>query len=304
LRHPRAAALVALGVGVALVAAIALASIGGGSGGEVRHGKPAAGRKRARRAPLAPIGPGALRGDRVRRLPVPVLMYHVVAPPPPGQPFPDLYVDPGPFSAEMAALARAGYQAVTLRQAYDGWKRGAPLPRRPVVVSFDDGYRSQFRNAAPVLRSRRWPGVLNLKVDAVGEAGGLTAGQVRALVAAGWELDSHTITHQDLTTLPPPRVREEVSGSRATLRRRFGVPVDFFCYPSGRYDDDVVAAVRRAGYLGATTTDPGLARPSELFTLQRVRVHRTDTPATLLSELGALRGGAPAPGGAGGEPGA
>ena len=54
------------------------------------------------------------------------------------------------------------------------------------------------------------------------------------------------------------------------------MPVNFFCYPAGRYDDTVVAAAKAAGFLGATTTDYGLARPSDLYTLSRVRISGTD----------------------------
>ena len=66
------------------------------------------------------------------------------------------------------------------------------------------------------------------------------------------------------------------------------MPVDFFCYPAGRYDARVIAAVRRAGYLGATTTREGLARPTEPYELQRVRVSRSDGVAGFADELGRL----------------
>jgi hypothetical protein len=68
----------------------------------------------------------------------------------------------------------------------------------------------------------------------------------------------------------------------------FHVPVSFFCYPAGRYDNRVVAAVRAAGYLGATTTAYGLARPGDMFTLKRVRVNRSDGVAGFVSKLRAF----------------
>ena len=75
----------------------------------------------------------------------------------------------------------------------------------------------------------------------------------------GWEIDAHTLTHPDLTTVDAARLRREVAGSRRWLRHAFGVPVDFFAYPSGRYNPTVEAAVRAAGYMGATTTQLGQA---------------------------------------------
>jgi peptidoglycan/xylan/chitin deacetylase (PgdA/CDA1 family) len=150
------------------------------------------------------------------------------------------------------------------------------------VLSFDDGYHSDYTHARPVLMRLRWPGVLNLALQNV-EPGGITAAEVRRLIAAGWEIDSHTLTHPDLTTLPATELRHELVGSRAEIRRRFGQPADFFCYPYGHYDARVVAAVRAAGYRAATTTDEGLAVGRDLYVLKRIRVNGSDTAASLLA---------------------
>jgi peptidoglycan/xylan/chitin deacetylase (PgdA/CDA1 family) len=207
--------------------------------------------------------------------PVPILMYHVIAAPPAGVAFPDLFVRPSDFARQMDWLQQQKYHAVTLRQVYDFWLTGSPLPRHPVVISFDDGYLSQATKAMPVLRKLHWRGVLNLKVNDV-QKYNLPLWRVRALVAAGWEIDAHTITHPDLTTVDDARLWREVSGSRVALRRLLHVPVDFFCYPSGRYNAHVIDAVRRAGYHGATTTNYGLARPAKPYELSRVRINGSD----------------------------
>jgi peptidoglycan/xylan/chitin deacetylase (PgdA/CDA1 family) len=208
--------------------------------------------------------------------PVPILMYHVIAEAPAGAPYPDLYVSESDFAGQMRWLARHGYTAVTQRDLWNHWHRGSALPKKPVVISFDDGYRSVAEAALPHMQKRSWPGVLNLTVKNLRVSGGLSQHRVRTLIAAGWELASHTLTHPDLPSLDEPTLRREVTRSRAILRSRFGVPVDFFCYPAGRYDSRVIRAVRRAGYLGATTTVEGLARPGEPYELQRVRVSGSD----------------------------
>jgi peptidoglycan/xylan/chitin deacetylase (PgdA/CDA1 family) len=210
-----------------------------------------------------------VRGPHER--PVPILMYHVLGRAPSSAPYPELFVPPGELAAQASWLAAHGYHAVTLGQVFAYWRRGIALPPKPIVFSFDDGYLSDYTVALPTLRRHHWPGVLNLLVENV-TPGDLQPWQVRRLLAAGWEIDSHTISHADLTTLDAVQLREEVAGSRTRLRRMFGQPVRFFCYPAGRYDPQVVAAVKAAGYLGATTTDPGLARPSRPFTLERIRV--------------------------------
>ena len=240
---------------------------------------------RARTRWQLPPAPADVRGARSRRKPVPVLMYHVITQAPPGAVNARLWVKHETFAAEMRALRRAGYHAITLRQAFDAWQHGGPLPRKPVVVSFDDGYLSQYRYARPVLRRLGWPGVLNLELRNLGK-GGLSEHQVKALLANGWELDSHTLTHPDLTTVSDAQLHVELAGSRRELRRRFGAGVaEFFCYPAGRLDARVLAAVRAAGYRGATTVEEGLGTGAEPFAVRRVRVNAEDTPETLVARL-------------------
>jgi peptidoglycan/xylan/chitin deacetylase (PgdA/CDA1 family) len=226
----------------------------------------------------------AIRGAASRRAAIPILMYHVVSAAPPDAAYPELWVPRRRFAREMAALHGAGYHPITLATAVEAWRRGGPLPDRPIVISFDDGYLSQFTHARPVLSRFGWPGVLNLVLHNVGP-GGITAHEVRALVASGWEIDSHTLTHPDLTTLPAVALRRELLESRAEIRHRFGQPADFFCYPAGRYNARVVAGVRAAGYRAATTADEGLGVASERFVLKRVRVNGSDTPASLLGRV-------------------
>jgi peptidoglycan/xylan/chitin deacetylase (PgdA/CDA1 family) len=228
----------------------------------------------------------ARAGDRLR--PVPILMYHVLSAPPANAPYPELYVRPGDFRGQVAWLAAHGYTAVTLRRVFDAWRGAATLPAKPVVLSFDDGYLSDVRTALPALRARHWPGVLNLEVANLKPVWGIRPPGVRRLLAAGWELDSHTLTHPDLSAVGATRLREEVTGSRTAIRTMFHVPVDFFCYPAGRYDAAAVAAVQKAGYLGATTTRYGPARPGELYTLARVRVNGSDGVGGLAAKLAAL----------------
>lgn len=225
----------------------------------------------------------AQAGNRLQ--PVPILMYHVISSPPAGSPYPELYVPRASFAAQVGWLAANGYHPVRLQQVFDSWRGARTLPSKPIVLSFDDGYLSDVTNALPVLKARGWPGVLNLEVRNLQPVWGIRPPGVRKLLAAGWELDAHTLTHADLTTLDPARLTEEVAGSRAAIRKRFHVPVNFFCYPSGRYDAAVIAAVQRAGYLGATTTNPGLARPSELYTLSRIRVNGSDSIGAFASKL-------------------
>jgi peptidoglycan/xylan/chitin deacetylase (PgdA/CDA1 family) len=214
--------------------------------------------------------------------PVPILEYHVLGAAPADAPYPELYVTRPDFHRQMDWLDQHGYQAVTLEAVEKAWFHGGTLPAKPVVLSFDDGYRPQFTFALPELRKHGWPGLLNLKA----EGSDLYTSNVEAMIAAGWELAAHTIHHLDLTTLDAAHLREEVAGSRRILRREYGVPVANFCYPAGRFDDTVIAAVEAAGYTGATTEIPGFADREAPYELARFEILGSSGVSGLAEDLG------------------
>jgi peptidoglycan/xylan/chitin deacetylase (PgdA/CDA1 family) len=213
--------------------------------------------------------------------PVPILEYHVLGVAPADAPYPDLYVSRPDFHVQMDWLDQHGYAAVTLDQVERAWYHDGTLPPKPVVVSFDDGYRPQFTYALPELRRHGWAGVLNLKA----EGSDLYTSNVEAMIDAGWELAAHTINHLDLTELDSAQLKEEVAGSRAILRREYGVPVDDFCYPAGRFDESVVAAVKAAGYVGATTEVRGYANRDRPYELDRFEILGSGGLAGMVSDL-------------------
>ena len=229
---------------------------------------------------------------------VPVLMYHVIAPPPSGAPFPGLYVLPAEFSAQMQALKDNGWHPVTLDQLRANWTTGAKLPAgKPIVITFDNGYHSQYAAALPVLRRLGWVANENLQLTGLPPSqGGLTDAEVKGLVKAGWELDTQGISHADLIALDSTQLHEQVVSSRQTIRRKYHVPVNWFCYPSGHYNAAVIAAVKAAGYVGSTTVIPGWAsRSNDPYRLPRLRVLAGTSPAALLQQIATNRSAAAPP---------
>lgn len=276
------AATVIVFVPVAVGAAI-LASGGGGkaTGGSSSPGK--SGPKSKRNG----NGEGRVRnatpqpGWKPHTGPVPILEYHVLGRPKTEVPYPDLYVPRAGFRKQMNWLDRQGYEAVTLEEVEEAWYHGGTLPAKPIVLSFDDGYRPQYTFALPTLRKHGWPGVLNLKA----RGSDLYESNVKAMLAAGWELAAHTINHSDLTTLEGAALEEEVAGSRRILEREYGVPVKDFCYPAGRFDATVIAAVEAAGYVAATTEIPGFATRDHPYELARIEVLGSWTVGTLAETM-------------------
>ncbi|MFZ1924672.1 MAG: polysaccharide deacetylase family protein, partial [Solirubrobacteraceae bacterium] len=262
-------------------------SAGGSGGGSGTPGAILATTGRPSSAGTAGTATGPLGHESV-----PILMYHVINPPPAGAKFPGLYVSPEEFSAQMHALADAGFHAVTMDQMRANWTRGTPLPAgKPIVLSFDNGYQSQYTQALPVLHKLGWVGVENMQLTGLPPSqGGLSDAQIRGLVAAGWELDAQGISHADLITLSPVALHEQVAVARAQVQRRYHVPVNWFCYPSGHYNQTVINAVKAAGYVGSTTVVPGWASPSDdSYRLPRLRVLGGTSPEELLAELAAIR---------------
>jgi len=230
--------------------------------------------------------------------PAPVLMYHVIAPPPAGAPFPGLYVPPEEFREQMQALQHAGYHAVTQEQLRQHWLHGAVLPPgKPVVLTFDNGYQSQYTQALPILRSMGWPAVENIQLEGLPPSqGGFGSGQVEGLIHAGWELDTQGLNHADLITLSGPELEAQIAGSRRILQQRYHVPVNWFCYPSGHYDPTVIEEVKRAGYVGSTTVIPGWAHSGEdPYRMHRLRVLGGTSGQSLVELIEATQGDPPAP---------
>lgn len=266
---------------VAAVAVIVVASTGGSSDG---GGRPSS----ARPSTAHTVDGGKVRnavpqpGWKPYTGPVPILEYHVLGPAPADAPYPELYVTRPDFHRQMNWLDENGFEAVTLEAVQDAWYHDGTLPAKPVVISFDDGYRPQFTYALPELRKHGWPGVLNLKA----EGSDLYESNVEAMIDAGWELASHTVNHSDLTTLGTAELEEEVAGSRKMLRREYGVPVKNFCYPAGQFDNTVIEAVEAAGYKGATSEIPGEAERNAPYELKRFEILGSTGVDGLAEDLG------------------
>jgi peptidoglycan/xylan/chitin deacetylase (PgdA/CDA1 family) len=303
-RRRRLTALTALIAVAAAATIVALSS--SGSSSTTRH-KPlrsvgSTSIRRPARISASTVSPRAATGPPGSE-PVPILMYHVIASPPSGAPFPGLYVSPEELAEQMRALKRAGWHAVTPDQIEANWKRGVALGAgRPIVISFDNGYESQYTQALPIMRSLGWVGVENLQLTGLPPSqGGIGQKEIRGLLAAGWELDTQGFSHADLITLSPAALHHEVAVSRTVLQNRFHVQVNWFCYPSGHYDARVVAAVATAGYTGSTTVIPGWAHPSDdPYRLHRLRVLGGTSASQLLALISAARGDPLAPSSYGG----
>ncbi len=288
-RRARVGALGSLLVVAGIVVAVVLGSSSGSSSHQgqraaTKTSKPTTGQRAGHAAAISAV---------------PVLMYHVInVAPASTSASPSLYVPADEFTSQMEALKSAGWHAVTLDQLEAHWTRGASLGAgKPIVISFDGGYASQYTNALPVLKRLGWVGVENLELNGLAPSdGGLSESQVHGLVTAGWELDTQGIGATDLTAVSSDEARSEVTAARQTLRSRYGVPGNWFSYPLGHYDPTVVSAVHDAGFVGATTGLPGwAARSQDRYRLPRIQVLGGTSASRLLAQIASAKANAPPP---------
>jgi len=219
-------------------------------------------------------------------------MYHRVGTEPAAEPTITraLTVTPRVFAAQMRWLHAAGFHAIAAVQLYRALEQGRRLPPRPILITFDDGYRDVLWNASPVLDRLHMPAVAFVITARIsdGDPSFLTWPELQLLEQRGFTIGSHTVHHLELTLLSPREALAELVLSRQALQRHLGRPVQLFAYPAGRVDAQVLPLVRQAGYVLAVTTAPGdVQRANEPFLLHRYEVLAT----TGVSGLRALLGG-------------
>jgi peptidoglycan/xylan/chitin deacetylase (PgdA/CDA1 family) len=224
-----------------------------------------------------------------RTLVLPILMYHRIGALRQSLPAITrrLTVTPAAFRSQMVWLKQNGFHAVSQLRVFLALEDGAPLPRKPVMITFDDGYRDVLWNASPVLERLRMPAT---EYVITGRTSGpdpsfLTWGELRVLEQRGITIGSHTVTHRPLTWLTRADAFAELRNSRRALERHLGHPVYWFAYPYGDENPAVVALARRAGYLLAVTTQAGVVQSAD----QPLLLHRQEViDTTTASGLGDL----------------
>ncbi|MFD8523294.1 polysaccharide deacetylase family protein [Streptomyces capillispiralis] len=217
---------------------------------------------------------------------VPILMYHAVSSDP-GEATRALSVTPEAFAEQMAVIADRGLTPVTTAELAAHWRSGRPLPARPVLVTFDDGYEGVHRHALPVLARHGFPATVFVTTGWLrgpyDTGGGLDTmldwGQVRELADGGFEIGGHSHSHPQLDQLDDGTLRSELILCKEIVSDQLGTVPASFAYPYGYSSRRVREAVRETGYAQALAVGNGLARRAQgPYALRRVTVRRsTDT---------------------------
>lgn len=226
----------------------------------------------------------------VRTVHVPVLMYHYLSVPPANADMYrlDLSVAPDLFAAHLDALQQAGYTAISLYALLDHLTYGAPLPEKPVVLTFDDGYRDSYTNAFPLLRERGMTATFFIVTDFINDQRPeyLTWDMVRELYAEGMSIEGHGRNHVSLTNKDSDYLIWQALGTYESIEHEIGVRPRFVSYPAGEYSQLTIDIFRSAGYWAGFTTKQGATHSSDdLFQMRRIRVRASTSPEELLRLL-------------------
>jgi peptidoglycan/xylan/chitin deacetylase (PgdA/CDA1 family) len=194
-----------------------------------------------------------------------ILMYHQIGDFAPMQGHRSTYCHYKRFASQMAYLARFGYSVLSMDEVLSCLRGERPVPARAVALTFDDGYENFYQYAWPVLQQHKFPAMVYLIAELLGQPSAwfakdgrdtpplMTPERVRQLRSEGVDFGSHSASHAKLAQLEAPAIQQEVQRSKAILEDVIGEPVEHFCYPFGSHDRRAVDAVAEAGYRCATT---------------------------------------------------
>jgi len=213
--------------------------------------------------------------DRARERFMPVFTYHKLTEP--GDIRSRFDFSSGVFITHLEALAAAGMRCV-VPENISGTGAQAPLDKT-VMITFDDGYESDYHTALPALARFGFKAVTFVTANLVGRPGYLTWDKIRELACAGFSVQSHSLNHRFLTTLGPQELSVELKKSKETIEDKVGAKVDYVAAPGGRVSGAVVRSAAEAGYAGIFNSKPGYAisRESGIFVFNRFVLKNTIT---------------------------
>lgn len=214
---------------------------------------------------------------------VPILMYHYI------RDFNDpndtigtnLSVSLANFDSQMKWLKDNGYETVNPDYLTGPYK----LETKPIIITFDDGYRDAYTNAFPILKKYGFSATFYIITSYIDKNNPdyMTWDELRELEKNNMNIGSHTLTHPDLEKADSTRVDKEIGESQTTLQNQLGIKITDFCYPSGKYDSRTINALKKYNYKTAVTVKSGIANEtSNLFELPRIRMINSTSLAKTL----------------------
>jgi peptidoglycan/xylan/chitin deacetylase (PgdA/CDA1 family) len=196
-------------------------------------------------------------------------------------------ITPATFEAQLKVLKDAGYQTITARQLAEYHAKGKPLPEKPVMITFDDGWKNQYQYAAPLLKKYGFVATYFVNPQLIGRGSAyMTRDMLVTLTADGNDIESHTWTHAALIRKGTEsaldfqnRIMRQMTLANTWIAKVVGKKPVALCYPFGFYDTEAISRAKAAGYTVAFTTDEGIAdaRSWDAMIIKRFTINRSDS---------------------------
>ena len=214
---------------------------------------------------------------------VPILVYHRVS---------DTDTNPttlkvADFDAQLKYLLDNGYHVIAPDDLLDAWASGKPLPKNPIILTFDDGHEDIYRNVFPILQKYNMRATVFIVTNHIGMKDYLSWDFIRLLQAGGFmDFESHTMSYKDLTTLKGDKLWNEIYGSKQAIEWALQKPAKFIAYPDGKYTIDAEDTSKEVGFRAGFIEDYGLAtNDSNSYVLTRIPVQGSNSQTLLRFKL-------------------
>jgi len=207
---------------------------------------------------------------------VPILMYHRIS----DGPNESLCVSPDSFDRQMGYIKWRGYNVISLDELVNGIKNDKRFKHNTVVITFDDGYEDNYLRAYPVLKNCGFPATIFLISNYIDKKEGfLRWQQIKEMMKdSKITFGGHTKNNVYLPDLKNKgKLKNEIAGCKKDIEAKIGQKINYFCYPTGGFTDEIKKIVKKAGYKGACTTNRGFARfNKDLYELKRIKIKNSD----------------------------
>ena len=198
----------------------------------------------------------------------------------------DLTISAENFGAQMAPLFQKGYETISIEDLVAAFEGTRQLPPKPIILTFDDGYKDNFEYAYPILRKYSLKGTFFIITSLVGTKGYLTWDDIVEMAKSGMYIGAHGSTHADLSVLSYDGVVKQVTEATQSLQAHINVIPLVYCYPAGKFNQTVINILREQGYRAALSTRYGCVHNREnLFQLRRIRICGSDSLSTFSSKI-------------------
>ena len=176
----------------------------------------------------------------------------------------DMTITPELFRRHMSFLAKNNYTTITMDQWCATVLDGKPLPDKPIIITFDDAWISQYNNAIPILNKFGFKATFYAYTDVIGNKSTMTYKQLRSLIRQGHNVGCHSAAHSNLAKpsktenekMYRRRLINETINAKKTLEEHLGYRVIHFCYPYGCYDTEVILQLKKSGFVSGVTVNP------------------------------------------------